>query len=110
MKLPDHAVGTVIHATLRHEDLIPAFLEFLKDMGKNTIVPLSKWPALGKRAKALKAEVAELKDLESEEAFWVLEDLYNAINEFLPEGYYFGAHEGDGSDFGVWEIEKEDDE
>ena len=109
MKLPDHAVGTVIHATLRHEDLIPAFLEFLEKMGENTIVPIHLWLELEKRAKGLKAEVDELKDLDSEEGFWVLEGLYDAINEFLPEGYYFGATEGDGSDFGVWEIEEEED-
>ena len=39
MKLPDHAVGTVIHATLRNEDLIPAFVEFLRYMGKKHDCP-----------------------------------------------------------------------
>jgi len=32
----------------------------------------------------------------------------DALNEYAPDGYYFGAIEGDGSDFGFWAIEDED--
>lgn len=32
----------------------------------------------------------------------IVADLMDALGEFCPEGHYFGGHEGDGADFGVW--------
>lgn len=32
----------------------------------------------------------------------VLEDIFETLNLYAPEGYYFGAHDGDGADFGYW--------
>lgn len=37
------------------------------------------------------------------EAIDFLNELYDLLNEHAPDGCYFGAHEGDGSDFGFWE-------
>lgn len=31
------------------------------------------------------------------------DDVFEHLNEIAPDGYYFGAHPGDGSDFGFWE-------
>jgi hypothetical protein len=32
-----------------------------------------------------------------------IDDFFDYVNENLvPEGFYFGAHEGDGADYGVW--------
>ena len=45
---------------------------------------------------------------ESEEAVDILDDLFDVMNGYAPEGYYFGAHPGDGSDFGFWPIEGEE--
>lgn len=37
---------------------------------------------------------------------WTLEGLYDHVEEtHVPDGYRFGAHEGDGADFGVWDVE-----
>src|SRR5690606_2906706 len=44
----------------------------------------------------------------SEDAMWDLEWLFDALNEFAPEGTYFGTCEGDGSDIGFWPIEEDD--
>ena len=35
----------------------------------------------------------------------IVNDLMDALNEYAPDGYYFGAIEGDGSDFGFWQDE-----
>lgn len=39
---------------------------------------------------------------DSNEAEAVLEELHNELNGFVPHGAYFGAHPGDGADFGYW--------
>jgi hypothetical protein len=35
------------------------------------------------------------------------EDMFDFFNKIAPEGTYFGSSEGDGSDFGFWEIQQE---
>lgn len=37
----------------------------------------------------------------------IVQEIFDALNELSPEGYYFGAHPGNGSDFGFWEITEE---
>lgn len=88
--------GSVSWGTHLPEDLIPRFIDVLAQLDED-------------KAEAFRAELPE--DLEpndpyweSEEAQWMLEELFDTLNEFAPEGYYFGAHEGDGSDFGFWPV------
>ena len=33
------------------------------------------------------------------------EYLWDYMNQIAPDGFYFGAHPGDGSDYGFWELE-----
>lgn len=90
------APGSVSWGTHRSEDLIPRFIDTLAQLDK-------------RQAAAFRAELPE--DLEpnnpyweSEEAYWLLEELFDVLDTFAPDGYYFGAHEGDGSDFGFWPV------
>ena len=45
-------------------------------------------------------------------SYLVWEDLFDQMNSIAPEDYYFGAHEGNGSDYGFWrtKLDTEDDE
>lgn len=82
--------GTISHGTMRAEDLIPDFAWELKHLDKD-----STYAELVKEAEAI-------EDYDSESAGYVLEELFDALNAFAPEYGYFGAHPGDGSDYGFW--------
>ena len=90
--LPLIEEGTVIRATLRNQDLLPAFLQELKRIGGEIPQEVPRaWPD----------EDAEYWI--SEQAVWDGNDLIIALNDLAPEGWYFGPHPGDGSDFGFWQ-------
>jgi len=79
-------LGTISFGTLRTEDLIRAFAGAL-DQGSKLANRASKF---------------DPKAASDDEAMWLLEDLKNALEETAPPYCYFGAVEGDGSDFGFW--------
>ena len=95
-------LGTVSHATMRPEDLIPAFVAELEYYGASIPNGLS---------------VEATMPVDEESSYWTmdevhydLEALFDALNEIAPPYCYFGAHEGDGSDYGFWvSIESIDD-
>ena len=90
---------TVIRATLRPQDLIPAFLGVIKDTPEYTQIAMSQVPP----SYAIGDDEDDWWDGE-ECSFFLNEVLFDVLNDYAPNGYYFGAHEGDGSDFGYWEI------
>jgi len=79
MKNIDLRNYTVSEGTLRTEDLIEAFEDFLNSLN----IPFEKEP----------------------HDEYYLEHLDDQLNELAPEGYYFGAHPGDGACLGFWSIE-----
>jgi len=79
--------GTVSHGTLRFQDVFSAVKKCLKEIDKN--------------------ESFKYLLYEPEDDF-TLESMYDALNELCPDNYYFGAHPGDGSDIGFWEVEEDD--
>src|SRR5690606_4463656 len=89
-------LGSVIHATLRTEDLVPAFLEELKTLDPDRAAYY---------VERIPAEALEDEDhiwWQTGEAMWMLEELFDVLNEYALPFTYFGALEGDGSDFGFW--------
>lgn len=90
------AIGTVIRGTLRPEDLIPAFrkeLAILRDSCRANVElpPNPDW-----------------KDADDVDE--VLTNLFDQLDLLAPAAHhfhffvdFFGAHPGDGSDFGFWE-------
>jgi hypothetical protein len=86
MKPRKAVFGTVISRTLRAEDLIPAFAAELRAL--RGALPLD----IHKRVRSFAGG----------DSGGLVHDLIDALNEYAPAYGYFGAHEGDESDFGFW--------
>lgn len=95
----------VIHGTLRSSDLIVAFMDVLFEYDRETydeIVyrdsedrPFYTW------ARANERELIQDDEPEGLDYF-LHERLWDALDRLAPTGCYFGATEGDGSCFGFW--------
>ena len=93
-------IGTVIHGTLRNEDLLEAFADELERISDDDS---HKLLILEARAITSGEDVA-VRDDDEETASDIVSDLIDALNDCPPPHVYFGALEGDGSDFGWWPI------
>ena len=87
-------LGSISHGTMRPEDLIPDFVSQLQSLDTR-----------GDYAELVK-EADAIEDFDSEDAGYVLEELFDALNTFAPDYCYFGAHPGDGADYGFWLCEE----
>lgn len=105
---------SVSHATHRPEDLIPAFMVFLANNCPESYAKASVSLNEGLRSINLVNQdpdtdfeviISEWNDRFHEHVQYFIEELFDLIEALAPEGYYFGAHPGDGSDFGFWELE-----
>ena len=87
--------GTIIHGTLKSGDLIEAFAAELKGLDDEY-----ECVELLKDCEAFQ----NLPDAEycEEKAGYLVNDLMDALDQAAPDFCYFGASEGDGSDFGFW--------
>lgn len=97
------AVGTVIAGTMRPQDLIPAFLIELSCHDKAAAEAISaQIPHGGLLREGMIMFFDGHPWWDSEEAGEVLSELFDALEEHAPAGHYFGAHWGDGADYGYW--------
>lgn len=92
-------IGSVSHATMREEDLIPAFISELRSQR-----PLSR--AHRKLIREIESRMCAVQDMaeyyDSDDASSDLEELFNALEAYCMPYFYFGAHPGDGADYGYW--------
>lgn len=90
----------VSHGTLRNEDLVPRFLEVLRQLDTE------EYKTITELYSDILTETDDLvEDAPIEESMWLLEALFDSLDAAAPSGYRFGAYEGDGAEFGFWEVE-----
>lgn len=87
-------LGTISQGTMRPEDLIPAFAWELRRVRGS--LPRD----IHQLVREYNAYVSRDKDYHLVEE--LLESLMAALNDFAPPYAYFGAHPGDGCDYGYW--------
>jgi hypothetical protein len=93
-----HPIGSVSCATMRPEDLIPAFVYELQTYRRRRQLKAG----LGQELRAIERRMRRKGYYESEEADYDLEWLFDALDEYAGPYFYFGAHPGDGADYGYW--------
>ena len=88
-------IGSVSRGTTRECDLIPEFLWELKQQSP-----------LHREHRRLVGDIESRMEAddyyESDDAVYDLEALFDALGAYAPDFMYFGAHPGDGSDYGFW--------
>ncbi len=90
-------IGSISSGTMREQDLIPCFLDALREFDE-------------KRSKNIEHEIQDtlweawVNGADPSDVLGAIlnEDLFGALDEHSPPYFYFGAHEGDGSDYGWW--------
>lgn len=96
--------ATLIHATMRPCDLIPAFLEAIRDTAEYAQIMQSINGTNSNMRVITDADVSDQDERwDSEDiSFFLNETLWEIMESYAPEGYYFGSHPGEGSDYGYW--------
>ena len=99
--------GSISHGTMRECDLIPTFMSTLRDFSPSRAAAITDeyGAAFIERCSTDGALDYSLIN-EMENQGWLLESLFDALDDIAPDGFYFGAHPGDGSDYGFWEADE----
>lgn len=113
MKKRIYIIGSISHGT-KDSDLLDSFadaLEFLSTSNyeyqkyKDVIKESKRYRdfLIEHEDKLWKPHHEKLRDSILETVSYIInEDLFDALNEFVPPYFYFGSHPGDGSDYGFW--------
>lgn len=101
-------IGSVSWGTHCPGDLIDAFSAALAELWPSKATELEKSPEYAPVYAYMKSpeydgdawfeSAPEVHD----SAYYLLEELFDRLEECAPNRAYFGAHPGDGSDFGYW--------
>jgi hypothetical protein len=84
--------------TMRAEDLIPCFISALRSIdADNNGLMLS--------LEQLEADMQNEDYFDTDSAQLDLDYLFDTLNQYAPDDYYFGSHPGDGCDYGFWQCE-----
>lgn len=95
-------IGSISSGTMREEDLIPDFLWELQRVDPERSKAIEDDVDNARVLEALEYEDGLDDDDLREQASYLVEELFDALDEYTPDYCTFGAHEGDGADYGVW--------
>ena len=97
-------LGTIIHGTHRMKDLLPALSDELEyQIQRNADEWCSDQDRMHRdRLLRIVWTAREVDPDDDDSTSSALDDLMWTLNEFAPPYGYFGAHIGDGSDYGYW--------
>ena len=106
--------GTIIHGTMQPRDLIPAFMDALIDNGADQVAMrltshyhhAYDWAADFGGLRVDDETLDRIQEEHPDAASELITDLFDALDAIAPDGMYFGSLEGDGCDYGFWEMEE----
>lgn len=111
--IPQPDTGTLVHASYRARDLLPAFYEELERLEPGKALAVVQEHLHDEDAELVSViEIAGRKAWgEISDEVWDRLETREVVDCLMHEldvkgqehGLYFGAHEGDGSDYGFWE-------
>lgn len=111
MTNPTSQPGTISHGTLRPQDLASSFLSALTQLNPAAAQTITQQyqdiiPLLESANEVVSPDFTE----EQRDGLgWLIIDLSDSLSDCAPPQHYFGAHPGDGSDFGFWPEEDDED-
>jgi hypothetical protein len=95
-------MGSVISGTMRPEDLLPAFIDTVRGQR-----PLNREHS--KDVTEIQRRIDRHYRKPEKSDYFIfdsadddIERLFDILTEYCPQGFYFGAHPGDGADYGFW--------
>ena len=91
---------TLIHGSMRNCDLVPAFMDALRDT--------PEYVQLMNSVPNYAADDERCHWWISQDAYCLGSELFDVMEDYAQDGYCFGAHVGDGSDYGYWECDLEE--
>lgn len=104
MKKVHSTHGTVSRGSMRIQDILPACMDVLLEYHPSAYREIIN--TLSGEVGTTYTELCgdqDNPDWQSELLSWIVhEDMWDAMDEIAPEGYFFGAHPGDGADYGFW--------
>ena len=105
-QLPNRYIGMELSsATMRAEDLIPTFMDFLRGVAEECEIQDEVLEIQNSVQNLVRGEEQGYGEYfkDQEQASWILnEDIWDLIQEIAPDYTSFGSHEGDGACYGFW--------
>jgi hypothetical protein len=117
-KRHDYPMGSISSGTMRPEDLIPIFTSELGSLARQSGTQVSATCRRQhlKLVKAIESRIEDEREFEDSDlgvdgcADDDMDSLFDALGCYCAPYFYFGAHPGDGADYGFWLSEDWDDE
>jgi hypothetical protein len=91
MKKATAKLGSISHGTMRACDLIPAFADELRRLRGALPKDVHDW-----------VRAFNSPDFDEGDADDLVDTMFHLLNDYAPDYCYFGAHPGDGADYGFW--------